>query len=432
MKSFLIGSLEKILKGLAKITLLRYKPRIVGITGNVGKTSAKIAVEAVLSNRFRVRSSPKSFNNELGLPLAIIGNWQKTGGPFFWLKVVLFGIFQSIFKNPSYPEILVLEYGIDQPGDMKYLLEIAQPQIGVITAIGEIPVHIEFFTGREQIAREKAYLVNQLPTTGFAVLNTDDFTVREMGNQTRARGITFGFADEADIKIDSFETVFDKNSIGISFKLEYGGSFIPVRIENVFGKVQSYAAAIAASVGLILGVNLVDISEALTDYHSPPGRMKVIPGIKKSWLIDDTYNASPLATEAALYTLKELKAKRKIAVLGDMLEIGKYTGEAHMKVGEIAGKSADLLITVGMRGKFISESARKAGMKKSKIHHFDKVREAGLFLQDEIKKGDVILIKASQAVRFEKIVKEVMANPDEAKKLLVRQNKEWLVKKGSY
>ncbi len=432
MKSFFINLLKTILKGLSKATLSRYEPKIVGITGNVGKTSTKMAAEAVLVRKFKVRSSAKSFNNELGLPLAILGNWQKTGGAFFWLKVVLFGIFQLIFKNSSYPEILILEYGVDHPGDLKYLLDIARPQIGVVTAIGEIPVHIEFFTGKEQLVREKENLVSHLPATGFAILNADDYTVLQMKEETRAQVMTFGFDENTDVKTTTFETIFNNGIAGVTFKIGYGGSFTPVRIENVFGKTQVYAAAAAASIGLVLGMNLVTISDALTDYHAPPGRMKVIPGIKGSWLIDDTYNASPLAVESALYTLKELKAKRKIAVLGDMLEIGKYTAEAHMKVGEYAEDSADVLITVGLRGKFISESAKESGMKKSRVHHFDNIKEAGLFLQDKIKEGDLVLIKASQAVRFEKIVKEVMADPDEAEKLLVRQNKEWLEKKGSY
>jgi UDP-N-acetylmuramoyl-tripeptide--D-alanyl-D-alanine ligase len=432
VKLFFIKILKKTLRGLAKATLSRYKPKIVGVTGNVGKTSTKIAIEAVLSQKFRVRSSAKNFNNELGLPLSILGNWKKTGNWFFWLKVVIYGFFRIIFKNPSYPEILVLEYGVDKPGDMKYLLNIARPQIGVVTAIGEIPVHVEFFTGKDQLAREKAILINQLPATGFVSLNADDITVYEMKDQTRAQIITFGFSEEADIKITSFETLFSKNLIGVTFKLGYGGSFIPVRIENVFGISQAYAAASAASIGLIFGVNLVNISEALSTYSSPSGRMKIIPGIKESYIVDDTYNAAPLAAENALKTLNELKAKRKIAVLGDMLEIGKYTIEAHTKIGKIAAKTVDILITVGIRGKLIADSARKAGMQKNKIYHFNKIQEAGLFLQDEIKKDDVVLVKASQAARFEKIVKEIMNNPDEAKKILVRQNKEWLEKKGSY
>jgi len=253
-----------------------------------------------------------------------------------------------------------------------------------------------------------------------------------MKEKTRSQVMTFGFTEKSDMKINTFETNFNENIKGVTFKLSYGGSFIPVRLDRVLGKVRGYTAAIAASVGLVLGVNLVDISEALSKIESPPGRMKVIKGIKNTWLIDDTYNASPLATEAALETLEDINVKRKIAVLGDMLEIGKYTAEAHEKIGDLAEKHLDILITVGMRGKFIHESAKDSGMDKENVHHFEKIDEAALFLQDLIKEGDLILAKASQAVRLEKVVKEVMAEPDQAKELLVRQNKEWLKKKGSY
>ncbi len=432
MRSYLLKKLKSTLKGLAKLTLKRYDPKIVGITGNVGKTSAKVATRYVLSEKFRVRASAKSFNNELGLPLAILGDWKKTGGFIFWLKVIISSIFRLIFKSKSYPEILVLEYGVDHPGDMTYLLDIARPEIGVVTAIGEIPVHIEYFTGKEAVAREKSKMITQLPTTGFSILNADDLTVYKMKEKTRSQVMTFGFTEKADMKINTFETNFNENMQGVTFKLSYGGSFIPVRLDRVLGKARGYTAAVAASVGLVLGVNLVDISEALSKIESPPGRMKVIKGIKDTWIIDDTYNASPLATEAALETLEDIDIKRKVGVLGDMLEIGKYTAEAHEKIGDLAKKHLDILITVGMRGKFIHESAKDSGMDQENVHHFDKIDEAALFLQDLIKKGDLILAKASQAVRLEKVVKEVMAEPERAKELLVRQNKEWLRKKGSY
>jgi UDP-N-acetylmuramoyl-tripeptide--D-alanyl-D-alanine ligase len=432
MKKYLLKKLKRFLRLLAKLTLWRYKPKIVGITGNVGKTSAKIATKYVLAEKFRVRASAKSFNNELGLPLTIIGDYENTGGVFFWLKVIIYGIFRIIFKSRKYPEVLVLEYGVDRPNDMNYLLDIARPDIGVVTAIGDIPVHVEYFTGKEALAREKSKLINQLPVTGFAILNADDLTVYRMKEKTRSQVMTFGFTENAGIKISYFETNFNENLRGVTFKLNYGGSFIPVRLNGVLGKAKGYTAAIAASVGLVLGVNLVNISEALSKIESPPGRMSLIKGIKGSWIIDDTYNASPLAVTAALETLSEIKSKRKIAVLGDMLEIGKYTAEAHEQIGDLAAEKADILISVGMRGKFISHSAIKSGMDKKNVHHFDNINDAGMFLQEIIKEGDLILVKASQSVRLEKVVKEVMAEPERAKELLVRQNKEWLQKKGSY
>ena len=433
MKSSLLKILQWILRFLARLTIWRYEPGIIGITGSVGKTSTKIAIQTVLGYDRRVRASSKSFNNELGLPLAILGDWQNTEGGFlFWLRVILASLFQLIIKLPNYPEILVLEYGIDKPNDMKYLLDITRPQLGVITAIGDIPVHVEFFSGPEAIAREKSKLINQLPATGFAILNADDMTVLNLKSQTRAHVITFGFSDMADMRISNFESHFDGKATSITFKLTYGGSFVPVRLEGLLGKTQAYSAAVAAAIGLIFGMNLVKIAEALNIYQSPPGRLKGLRGIKQSFIIDDTYNASPLSTHAALDTLRDLKAKRKIAVLGDMLEIGRYTMEAHESIGRLAAKSADLLFVIGSRAKFITEAAGRSGLSRKSIFSFDNLEEAIELLQKKIQKGDLILIKGSQAVRLEKIVKTIIADTARVEELLVRQSKYWLDKPGLY
>ncbi len=432
MKNFFIKILAWKLRILAKLTLRRYKPGIIGITGNVGKTSTKAAIVTILGHSRRVRISLKNFNNELGLPLTILGDWDSTGGVFFWFRVIISSVFQLCIKNPSYPEILVLEYGIDRPGDMKYLLNVARPHIGVVTALRDIPVHVEFFSGPEAVAQEKSKLVNSLPATGFSVLNADDIAVLEMKDQSRAHAVTFGFSRGVDVRISNFQNHFDKKFTGVTFKLEYGGSLVPVRLTKVLGKAHAYSAAAAAAVSLIYGINLVKIAEALLSYQPPSGRLRFLDGIKGSVIIDDTYNASPVANHEALESLKSLKAKRKIAVLGDMLELGKYTIEAHEGVGRLVAKSAGILFIVGVRAKFIAESAVRAGFSKKKIFTFMDVHKCGMQLQKEIKKGDLILVKGSQSVRMERVVKEVMAEPARAKDLLVRQSNRWLKRRGLY
>ncbi|MEK7077255.1 MAG: cyanophycin synthetase, partial [Patescibacteria group bacterium] len=195
--------------------------------------------------------------------------------------------------------------------------------------------------------------------------------------------------------------------------------------------------------------NLVQIAEALSGYLPPLGRLSVLEGIKGSILIDDTYNASPLSMKEALHVLMNLsarggsppvrqagasggKAKRKIAVLGDMLELGKHTLEAHESVGRLVGKSADILITVGMRAKAIAEGAITSGMIKRSVYSFNKTGEAGRFLQGLLRAGDLVLIKASQGVRLERVTEEVMAHPEDAPKLLVRQTPVWKKRAGLY
>ncbi len=434
MKNIFLKTLGFCLKRTAKLIILKYKPSIVGVTGNVGKTSTKTAVTQVLGSERRVRTASKNFNNELGLPVTIIGDFKDTGGMAFWLKVLAKGIAQLVVRNGRYPEMLVLEYGVDRPGDMNYLLEIARPEVGIITAIGDIPVHIEFFDSPEGIAREKSKLIAQLPSTGFAILNADDGHLEFFKEQTRSHILTYGFNKNADIKITGFSDNVDpeKGTGFVSFKINYGGSMVPVRIEGVVGKSAAYAAGAAAAAGLMFGMNLLKIAEALGKYQNPAGRERIIKGIRDTVIIDDSYNASPKAMEEALETLKGLKAKRKIAALGDMLELGKYTMEAHRKIGKLAPKSANLLITVGTRAKFIAEEALKSGLAKKNVMAFENIDDAAKILADIIKKGDVILVKGSQSVRMEKIIKQIMANPLNAKDTMVRQSDSWLAKPGLY
>lgn len=399
---------------MAKTFVLRYQPGIVAVTGSVGKTSTKEAIKAVLSKERRIRATSGNFNNEIGVPLTILGDWQKIEKPvlFFWCKVMFFSLAKILmprkFNALKYPEILVLEYAADRPGDIKYLLEIARPQIDVVTAIGDIPVHVEFYAGPETLAREKSKIVEQLPTVGFAILNADDALALDMKNRTRSQIMTFGFSDSAQMKITGFENSSNGEPIGIVFKLEYGGNFIPVRINGAFGKGQAYAAAAAACVGLIFGMNLVKIAEALAENFKPPlRRMNLVKGVKGTFIIDDSYNASPLSMRLAMETLKELKAKRKVAVLGDMLEIGKYSLEAHEETGKFVAGFVDLLITIGPRAKFIAEAAAKAGLDKENISSFLIAEEAKKEVELKIKKGDLILVKGSRAVGLDKVVEEI-------------------------
>ncbi len=399
--------LQTTVRQLAIWTLRKYQPGIIAITGSVGKTSTKEAIHAVLCKHRFVRASKGNFNNEIGMPLTILGDWDAIRGKWFWPKVFASALLRLVFRL-KYPELLILEYAADKPGDIKYLTDIAKPQIGVVTAIGDIPVHVEFYSGPEAVAREKSKVIEALPATGFAVLNYDDEVVLDMKEKTRAHIMTYGFGEGAQVQITNFEVRMDGDRPGgIGFKLNYGGSFVPVRLEGSFGKAQAYAAAAAASLGIIFGLNLVKIAEALLEYQAPDGRGKLIDGVKQTYIIDDTYNASPLSMEAGLETLEKLDAKRKVAVLGDMLEIGKYAIEAHEEIGKYAGKKADILITVGTRAKFIAEGARQAGMAKKNIYSFNLAEEAAPEVQKLIKKGDLILVKASHSIGLEKIVEEI-------------------------
>ena len=454
MNKFFIKILKIKLRWLAKLIIWKFNPDIIAITGSVGKTSAKEAIYAVLSaksgpvsdgqNRKRVRKSSGNLNNELGMPLTILKDFSdeelkivsrgyhvgkdKIKKMFFWLKAIFSALFKFLFSGKSsYPEILILEYGADRPGDIKYLLEIAKPKIAVISAIGETPVHIEFYPVRNEVsngvyessqavAKEKSKLLENLFTSNFALLNFDDEMVMGIKEKTRAKIITFGFNEGADVKITNFENKpptqicvggkFENNeTAGISFKIEYAGSFVPISLKNVFGKSHAYAAAIGAAIGIIYGMNLVEIAECFSNNYKPAKRrMNLILGIKNTRIIDDSYNASPLSMKQALETLRDLKTAGKIAVLGDMLELGEYSQEAHKEAGRLAAESVDFLITVGQNGKIIALAAEESGLAKEKILSFDKATEAIEAVKNNIKEKDFILIKASRGIGLDKVV----------------------------
>lgn len=416
----------------AKLVLKKYQPRIVAVTGSVGKTSTKEAIFCVLSRKFFVRRSEKSYNSELGVPLAIIGVPNAWYSLFGWMSNICAGLKLLALRGP-YPAILILEFGADRPGDIARLAEWAKPDIAVITPIGEVPVHVEFFAGPEDVAREKSTLVEALSDKGAAILSADDLTVLEMRDTTKAKVVTVGFGEDSMMRASEYKLVMrtggDAHPDGITFKADYEGSSVPVRLHDVFGKHIVYAALSALGVGVAMGMNLVEAAESLSTYAAPPGRLKLIKGEKETWILDDTYNASPMAMHAALDVLKDFSARRKIAILGDMLELGKYTIEAHRAMADHAKECADIVFTIGPRAKFIADELAAHGFSKNDLRSFSNSEEAGHALEKIIQPGDLILIKGSQSMRMEKIVEEVMADPAKKEKLLVRQEPEWVDKK---
>ncbi len=416
----------------ARLVLKRHRPKIVAVTGSVGKTSAKDAIAVVLGQKFFVRKSAKSYNSELGVPLTVLGCESGWSNPVIWLSNILKGIILILMPQKLiYPKWLILELGAERPGDMGKLASWIKPDIVVFTALAEIPVHVEFFAGPEALFREKMKLIRDFDQNRFVILNGDDKTLFEAKTKIQAKIISFGFNEENDLVASNYHITHRHDDTkelpeGITFKVDYKGNSVPVRIFGAFGKHQVYAVLAALGVGLSQDFNLVDISEALTQYKAPPGRLRLLEGVKKTFILDDTYNSSPAATHAALDVLKELPSSgRKIAVLGDMLELGKYTVAAHKTIADRAIKVADIIFCVGSRAKFISEEAKEQGFPSEKIFEFPTSGDVAKPLEKILKEGDLVLVKGSQAMRMEKIVEEIMASPEAKNILLVRQEKEW-------
>ena len=426
MKSLFKKVVVAVLTFEAKVLLNRTQPTIIAITGSVGKTSTKDAIFSVLKNHKKTRKSQKSFNSEIGVPLSILGLPNAWDNPFTWLKNFFDGFIIAFFSR-NYPEVLVLECGVDRPGDMANLTKWMSPDIVVMTRLPDVPAHVEFFGTPEAVVAEKMELLKALKPTGVFVYNHDDVKLQNAVKDVRQSAVGFSRYLPTHFTASADAIVYHNDEpVGSTFTLTHLDESVPIKVMGSIGMQNAYTFAAAAAVASQFDISLQSVAEAVLEHQSPPGRMRMIPGIKGTLIIDDTYNSSPVAVEAALTSLSEIRgAKRKIAVIGDMLELGQFSSRAHEKVGEQVPKCADILFTLGVRARKIAETAVEFGMHEKNVFQHDDVARAGRELQSFIQPGDVILIKASQGIRAEKIVEEIMAHPETAPALLVRQDSSW-------
>jgi UDP-N-acetylmuramyl pentapeptide synthase len=429
MKRIIKSIVAMILALLARGVILRYHPRIVLITGSVGKTSTKDAVAAVLGTRFLVRKSEKSFNSEFGVPFTILGVKNPWGHPLSWIAVFRNSLALLLLPN-HYPNLLVLEVGADHPGDLAKILRIVTPDAVVVTRLPEIPVHVEAYASPEAVREEEfspAYAL--APGTPLIIPSDDTYSI-EMAMRTSARTLTYGVAEDADVCISKIE--FDEVNgevVGMcaqvqTFKHENG----LLQIRGSVGRTQIFPAAAAITIGIAFDLTLPESLAALETYTPPPGRARLLIGKNSSLLIDDSYNASPAAVEEALLTLKLFPhANRRIAILGDMLELGRYSVMEHERIGALARDSSDIIIVVGIRARAFLTTQTASDTSSNSAHDvlsFDDSSVAAAALSTLAQPGDVILIKGSQSVRMERIVEKLLATPLD-RVHLVRQEKEW-------
>ena len=388
--------MQSYLRFFAKIYLKRAKPKIVAVTGSVGKTSTKEAIFEVLKIKFgkNVRKSEGNLNNETGVPLAILG-FRKSPEKFWqWLGIILTAKLRALFGKKY--QILVLEMAADKPGDIKYLVSFARPDIAVLTSIG--PAHLEAFGSIEKIVLEKTCLLQALKAPGFAVLNLDDEKIKAISGNGQWQQKTYALQSEADVEARNITTEIEDFRALTNFQVVIN-SKTKFRVSTpTLGRSANVSSALAAvAVAEILGLDQEAMVKGLANFRTGKRRMEVVEGRNKSIILDDSYNANPLSMRTALDTLKTLPRPpanaRKIAVLGDMLEIGKISEEAHRLIGEYAREIADEVFSVGDLAK--GYQAKK---------HFNHSEEAGEYLLSKILPGDIILIKASRAIGLEKIV----------------------------
>jgi UDP-N-acetylmuramoyl-tripeptide--D-alanyl-D-alanine ligase len=358
------------LQQIARFWRRKLDLRVIGITGSVGKSTTKEAVADVLGVRYKTLKSPGNLNNEIGLPLTML-------------------------KLSKGYERAVLEMGFFVPGEIQFLCEIALPQIGVVSNVGT--VHAERAGSQEAIARGKSELVQALPADGVAILNFDDPWVRKMEEKAKARVFFYGLSPEADLWADHIEGL---GLDGIRFQLHYKGETVHARIPMI-GRHSVHTALRASAVGLNDGLGWQEIFEGLSQGHSQL-RLAAVRSQTGALILDDTYNASPESMLAALNLLDEMDG-RKVAVLGDMLELGPYEKQGHEMVGMRASQVAKVLLTLGPRAHMIADSARRAGMKPANIFEFEEIEPIVDWLSNNLTKDDAVLIKGSHGLRMERI-----------------------------
>jgi UDP-N-acetylmuramoyl-tripeptide--D-alanyl-D-alanine ligase len=347
--------------------------RVIGITGSVGKSTTKELVADVLSQRYRTLKNPGNLNNEIGLPI-------------------------SLLRLTEAHECAVLEMGFYVPGEIALLCEIAKPQVGVITNVSH--VHMERAGSLEAIVEGKSELVQGLPseTEGVAILNYDEPLVRDMAELTNAQIFFYGLSPEADLWASEIEGL---GLDGIRFVLHYRGDSLHVRVP-LLGRHSVHTVLRAAAVGLVAGLTWEEIIGGLRRSQTQL-RLVAVEGPGGSLIMDDTYNAAPTSVIAGLNLLAELEGRR-VAVLGDMLELGDFEERGHRMVGVRVAGTADELVAVGQRAKWIAEEAVLSGLPEARVVTVEDKDAAIEYLHDRIGEGDVVLVKGSRGMQMDQIV----------------------------
>lgn len=429
MKSIVKRCLLALLKCEARLALARRRPRIVAITGSVGKTSTKDAVACALAPFFSVRKSEKSYNSDFGVPLTILGLKNAVNNPFLWFTNLVVGAVRTLLPEKGL-DWLVLEVGAGEPGDIKKFADMLSPDIAVITHFPAIPVHIEYFSSPEAVISEKTELVRAVRNGGTLVLNADDEKVLSLKSAfPNLQAALFGTSTDADVRGTDYEVMYAAGlPVGISFRVLVGAQSFAITLQGVLGRHVMQPVLAAFAVAHTLGLDLARVADTFQRFATPSGRMRLISGVNNSLIIDDSYNASPAAMREALLTLGSLSVSgRKVAVLGAMAELGAFSAEEHRKAGALAAKSCSELVVVGESAQEIAAGARQAGIPPSHIQCYTDSRKAAEALMRDIRAGDdVVLVKGSQSARMERVVKALMREPERAKELLVRQDDEWM------
>jgi UDP-N-acetylmuramoyl-tripeptide--D-alanyl-D-alanine ligase len=356
----------------------RFDPLVVGVTGSIAKTSTKEAVSTVLAQRFRTLRSEGNQNNEIGLPLTLL-------------------------RLGPEDEAVVLEMGMYVGGEIAELAAMAHPRIGIVTAVGL--VHLSRIGSVEAIERAKGELVEALPTDGVAVLNADDRRVARMDQRTAARIVTYGFDPGADVGADNIESA---GMAGMSFTLRLPGGIHRPVVTPVLGRHGVHNGLAAAAAAWAAGLNIDEIAAGLAAGWSVEHRDRLVRAGDVT-VLDDSYNAEPASMRAALALLESLPAARRVAVLGEMLELGSAHDSGHREVGDEAARVASLLVVVGEGAAPIAEAAHASGLAADRVLLAADADGALDLLRPRLRAGDLVLVKASRGIGLDRLVDSLVA-----------------------
>lgn len=396
---------KKILWLRARDYIRRHRPTLIGITGSTGKTMTKNAIALCLHDNSNIRVSPLSYNTPIGVALAILGVKRQTTKAG-WVRLLTGSRLRELAANE--PDTMILELGADRPGDIDFFARQLPFTVGVVTNVKS--THLELFINRELVAHEKMSLITSLPATGYAILNADDPLVYAMAEHTKATAIYFGESDKADVRL---RRVHRLNDFSLACEILARGKIYELHLPHIIARHQLPNMLASLAVVIALKGDTKQAIQRLSKLTPPPSRMRLLAGINNSLILDDTYNASPESTQLALDTLLELPtSNRRLAILGDMLDLGAQSVSWHKKIGQHAAQAADILITVGDN----MRSAGAAALKQDNttdVHHFDTSGDVGKWLTNFLEPGDLTLVKGSRLMRMERVTKDLLANPEQ-------------------
>lgn len=439
MKHFII----KILKNLTKKILQNHNVQLIGITGNVGKTSARNNLVDFLSPYDKVGTNLGNYNSDIGVILSILKEKSPKKNLLLWIKIIIKAYFMSIFKQKDFPSIWVLELGIDVPKDMEFFVDnFLEFDIVIFGYVGKNPVHLGNFKDRDELVLEKSKILRGLKPNGFLIIDGDDSYLKKYYNN-RSNVISYGFSDSVDLKASDFKInltindnkdVFSKFYSNIvpkgSFKVNYKGSNIPFHVDYLLAEHQIYAILSTIAFAIHTNINLVEISKQIRSIKPLKGRLRIMEGIKDSLLIDDTYNSAPRAMESAIQTLSNINLDdiRRVAILGSMKELGPNSDKIHKNIGKLLSKNIDFFIAIGEEMQTAQKEFNRLTKSEDRSLWFSNSNDVLDSVQNLVTSNDLILVKGSQSSRMEKISAELLLNKKFKTELLPRQSQEWVNK----